>query len=238
MTNMTHLLIVDDDEEILSLLTRFFKTYGHEVGVANSGRDMFALLETAPINLVILDLMMPGENGLELCAEVRRKSQVPIIMLTAVDSPTDRIVGLELGADDYITKPFDQRELLARVKAVMRRMEPLRQPASQTRPLLLFGFWRLDIARRELRTTGNILVPLSGREFDLLLAFAERPQEVMSRDQLLDLAHGERHDAFDRSIDTQVSRLRRKLEPDAKDPTIIKTVRSGGYIFTLDVRSG
>ncbi|GAA4497449.1 response regulator [Gluconacetobacter tumulicola] len=238
MTNMTHLLIVDDDEEILSLLTRFFETYGHEVSVASGGREMFAVLETASINLVILDLMMPGENGLELCAELRQKSQVPIIMLTAVDTPTDRVVGLELGADDYITKPFDQRELLARVKAVLRRIEPMRQLTTQTRPLLLFGSWRLDIARRELRTAKNILIPLSGREFDLLLAFAERPHEVMSRDQLLDLAHGERHDAFDRSIDTQVSRLRRKLEPNAKDPAIIKTVRSGGYIFTLDVRPG
>ncbi|MBB2180390.1 response regulator [Gluconacetobacter tumulicola] len=235
---MTHLLIVDDDEEILSLLTRFFETYGHEVSVASGGREMFAVLETASINLVILDLMMPGENGLELCAELRQKSQVPIIMLTAVDTPTDRVVGLELGADDYITKPFDQRELLARVKAVLRRIEPMRQLTTQTRPLLLFGSWRLDIARRELRTAKNILIPLSGREFDLLLAFAERPHEVMSRDQLLDLAHGERHDAFDRSIDTQVSRLRRKLEPNAKDPAIIKTVRSGGYIFTLDVRPG
>ncbi|MBB2169047.1 response regulator transcription factor [Gluconacetobacter aggeris] len=235
---MTHLLIVDDDEEILLLLTRFFETYGHEVSVASDGREMFAVLEAASINLVILDLMMPGENGLELCAELRKKSQVPIIMLTAVDALTDRIVGLELGADDYITKPFDQRELLARVKAVLRRIEPMRQPTTQTRPLLLFGSWRLDIARRELRTAKNILIPLSGREFDLLLAFVERPHEVMSRDQLLDLAHGERHDAFDRSIDTQVSRLRRKLEPNAKDPSIIKTVRSGGYIFTLDVRPG
>ena len=239
MTVMPNLLIVDDDEDILSLLTRFFRPYGYEIRVAGNGAEMFRALETRAPELVILDLMMPGEDGLALCRRLRQGSNVPVIMLTAAVTPMDRVVGLELGADDYITKPFDPRELLARVKAVLRRSEPGREAsAARTRPLLLFDDWRLDVARRELRSSRNTLVPLSGREFDLLLAFAERPQQVMSREQLLDLAHGVLHDAFDRSIDTQVSRLRRKLERDAKNPTVIRTVRSGGYIFTPAVRRG
>jgi len=239
MTIMPHLFIVDDDEDILSLLARFFKSYGHDVSVARNGIEMFKVLENATVDLVILDLMMPGEDGLSLCRRLRANSTLPVIMLTAATTPMDRVVGLELGADDYISKPFDPRELLARVKAVLRRSEPGRvSKGTPTRPLLLFDAWRLDVARRELRSEQKILVPLSGREFDLLLAFAERPQQVMSREQLLDLAHGAAHDVFDRSIDTQVSRLRRKLEPDAKVPTIIRTVRSGGYIFTPDVRPG
>ncbi len=234
---MPDLLIVDDDEDILSLLTRFFRSYEYRVSVASNGTEMFAALEGKPVDLVILDLMLPGEDGLTLCRRLRHDSNIPVIMLTAAITPMDRVVGLELGADDYITKPFDPRELLARVKAVLRR-GGRESAGTQTRPLLLFGDWRLDVARRELRSSSNMLVPLSGREFDLLLAFAERPQQVMSREQLLDLAHGVLHDAFDRSIDTQVSRLRRKLEPDAKNPTIIRTVRSGGYIFTPGVRRG
>ena len=239
MTIMPHLAIVDDDEDILSLLARFFRSYGHDVSVARNGIEMFKVLEDRSVDLVILDLMMPGEDGLSLCRRLRANSTLPVIMLTAATTLTDRVIGLELGADDYISKPFDPRELLARVKAVLRRSEPGRAVTSiPTRPLLLFDTWRLDVARRELRSNRKILVPLSGREFDLLLAFAERPQHVMSREQLLDLAHGAAHDVFDRSIDTQVSRLRRKLEPDAKVPTIIRTVRSGGYIFTPDVRQG
>lgn len=234
---MPDLLIVDDDEDILSLLTRFFRSYEYRFSVASNGTEMFAALEGKPVDLVILDLMLPGEDGLTLCRRLRHDSNIPVIMLTAAITPMDRVVGLELGADDYITKPFDPRELLARVKAVLRR-GGRESAGTQTRPLLLFGDWRLDVARRELRSSSNMLVPLSGREFDLLLAFAERPQQVMSREQLLDLAHGVLHDAFDRSIDTQVSRLRRKLEPDAKNPTIIRTVRSGGYIFTPGVRRG
>ena len=238
---MPDLLIVDDDEDILSLLTRFFQSYGYGISTAGNGTGMFEALARKPVDLVILDLMMPGEDGLALCKRLRHGSNLPVIMLTAAVTPMDRVVGLELGADDYLTKPFDPRELLARVKAVLRRSEPnavSETGAVQTRPLLLFDEWRLDVARRELRSSRNTLVPLSGREFDLLLAFAERPQQVMSREQLLDLAHGVLHDAFDRSIDTQVSRLRRKLEPDARNPTIIRTVRSGGYMFTPSVRRG
>ena len=236
---MPNLLIVDDDEDILSLLERFFRSHDYRISLARDGTGMFEALEPGPIDLVILDLMMPGEDGLSLCQRLRQRSNIPVIMLTAAIALTDRVVGLELGADDYITKPFDPRELLARVRAVLRRSLNGRDVAgTETRPLLLFGEWRLDVARRELRSSSNTLVPLSGREFDLLLAFVERPQQVMGREQLLDLAHGVLHDVYDRSIDTQVSRLRRKLEPDARNPTIIRTVRSGGYMFTPNVRRG
>ncbi|NVN12381.1 response regulator transcription factor [Nguyenibacter vanlangensis] len=236
---MLKLLIVDDDEEILSLLDHFFRSYGHHTRVARDGRAMFEILDAEDIDLVILDLMLPGEGGLDLCRRLRTASGIPVIMLTAAVTTTDRVVGLELGADDYITKPFDPRELLARVRAVLRRGEIRAEPARDAvRPSLYFDGWKLDIARRELRSSRNTLVPLSGREFDLLLAFAERPQQVLGREHLLDFAHGVAYDVYDRSIDTQISRLRRKLEPDPKNPTIIRTIRSGGYMFTPSVRRG
>src|SRR6266436_3969179 len=208
MAAMPHLLIVDDDPDILSLLTDFFKKHSHEVTVAADGRAMFAALERHSIDLVILDVMLPREDGFSLCQRLRAISRVPIIMLTAVSDHTDRTVGLELGADDYVTKPFDQRELLARVKAVLRRTaETLAAPASgDARPMMCFGDWRLDVARRELRSADNTLVLLTGGEFDLLLAFAEHPQRVLTRDQLIDFARGRSHAAYDRSIDTLVSR--------------------------------
>jgi two-component system OmpR family response regulator len=240
MIPMPHLLIVDDDEDILSLLTNFFKKHSHKVTVAQDGATMFAALERHSIDLVILDVMLLGEDGFSLCQRLRAISRVPIIMLTAVSDHTDRTVGLELGADDYVTKPFDQRELLARVKAVLRRTaETLAAPApSDIRPTMCFGDWRLDVARRELRSSDNMLVLLSGGEFDLLLAFVEHPQRVLTRDQLLDLARGPAHAAYDRSIDTLVSRLRHKLEADPKAPSVIRTVRNGGYVFEAKVTRG
>lgn len=234
---MPHLLIVDDDDDILSLLTNFFKKHSHAVTVATGGAAMFAALERHAIDLVILDVMLQREDGFSLCQKLRAASGVPIIMLTAVTDPTDRTIGLELGADDYVTKPFDQRELLARVKAVLRRTAEKRAtPApSDSRPMMCFGDWRLDVARRELRGANDTLVLLSGGEFDLLLAFAEHPQRVLTRDQLLDMARGPAHAAYDRSIDTLVSRLRHKLEGDPKTPTVIRTVRNGGYVFDAKV---
>jgi two-component system OmpR family response regulator len=235
---MPHILVVDDEEDILSLLTEFFRKHGHPVTAATSGTAMFAALETEGIDLVILDIMLPDQDGFSLCRRLRASSKVPVIMLTAMGDHTDRIVGLELGADDYLVKPFDPRELLARVKAVLRRVSERAAGASstETRPVLTFADWRLDVARRELRSADNTLMFLSGAEFDLLLAFAEHPQRVLTRDQLLDLARGVSHAAYDRSIDVQVSRLRRKLEVDAKSPSLIRTVRNGGYIFTPSVR--
>ena len=231
---MPHLLLVDDDREILSLLTTFFHKHGHTVSVAETGSSMFAVLKEEAIDLVILDVMLQGEDGFSLCQRLRTGSRVPVIMLTAMADHTDRVVGLELGADDYLTKPFDQRELLARVKAVLRRTAERAtvSTSSATRPELHFAGWRLDVARRELRSADNALVLLSGGEFDLLLAFVEHPQRVLTRDQLLDIARGLSHAAYDRSIDVQVSRLRHKLEDDPKNPEVIRTVRNGGYIFT------
>jgi two-component system OmpR family response regulator len=240
MFSMPRLLVVDDDEDILSLLTAFFTKHSHAVSVAKDGRGMFAALEQLPIDLVILDLMLQDEDGFSLCRRLRAASQVPVIMLTAMGDHTDRIVGLEIGADDYLTKPFDQRELLARVKAVLRRTaERAAAPTrSETRPVLCFAGWRLDVARRELRSSENVLVLLSGGEFDLLLAFAEHPQRVLTRDQLIDFAHGPSHLSYDRSIDVQVSRIRYKLEKDPRSPAIIRTVRNGGYIFDPVVTRG
>jgi two-component system, OmpR family, response regulator len=240
MTSVPHLLIVDDDEDILSLLTKFFGKHSYTVTVVTGGAAMFTALEQRAIDLVILDLMLRGEDGLSLCRRLRTISHVPVIMLTAMADQTDRVVGLEVGADDYLTKPFDQRELLARVKAVLRRTAAsgvLATPG-ETRPALCFANWRLDVARRELRSENNTLVVLSGGEFDLLLAFAEHPQRVLTRDQLLDLSRGAAHAAYDRRIDVQVSRLRYKLEADPKNPSLIRTVRNGGYIFLPKVTRG
>src|SRR5712672_3889674 len=240
MTSAPHLLCVDDDTDILALLTNFFRKHSHVVSTATNSTEMFAILKNQPIDLVILDVMLRDEDGFSVCRALRTVSQIPVIMLTAVADHTDRVVGLEIGADDYLTKPFDQRELLARVKAVLRRTaEKAAAPTrSETRPVLCFGGWRLDVARRELRSADNALVLLSGGEFDLLLAFAEHPQRVLTRDQLLDLARGSLHVAYDRSIDVQVSRLRYKLEEDPKNPELIRTVRNGGYIFAPVVTRG
>jgi two-component system OmpR family response regulator len=232
------LLIVDDDEDLRVLLTAFFRKHDYDVAVAAQGAEMFSLIERGSVDLVILDLMLQGEDGFTLCRRLRASSRVPVIMLTAMADHTDRIVGLELGADDYLTKPYDQRELLARVRAVLRRAKGGDTPASETRPALRFAGWRLDVARRELRSEDDTLILLSGGEFDLLLAFAEHPKRVLTRDQLLDIARGEAHAACDRSIDVQVSRLRRKLEGDPKSPALIRTVRSGGYLFTPTVSRG
>lgn len=237
---MPNLLIVDDDEEILSLLTNFLQKHGHMVSTAADGAAMFSALEKNTFNLIILDVMLKNEDGFSLCRRLREVSRIPLIMLTALGDHTDRVVGLEIGADDYLTKPFDQRELLARVKAVLRRTPeiPKTPTRSETRPQLCFAGWRLDVARRELRSTDNQLVLLSGSEFDLLLAFVEHPQRVLTRDQLIDLARGSSHEAYDRSIDVQVSRIRYKLEDDPKNPALIRTVRNGGYIFGAAVTYG
>jgi two-component system OmpR family response regulator len=241
MTSMSHILLVDDDADILALLSGFFRKHGHIVTTATGGAAMFEALEKQPSDIVILDVMLQDEDGFTICRQLRATSRVPVIMLTAMADHTDRVVGLEIGADDYVTKPFDQRELLARVRAVLRRTAELAAAApapSETRPALCFAGWRLDVARRELRSADNALILLSGGEFDLLLAFVEHPQRVLTRDQLLDLARGLSHAAYDRSIDVQVSRLRHKLENDPKNPTIIRTVRNGGYIFSPEVTRG
>jgi two-component system OmpR family response regulator len=231
-----HLLIVDDDKELCLLLSKFLSRHGYRVSVAHNGGEMASILEASRVNLVILDLMLPGEDGLVLCRRLRATSTLPIIMLTAISDETDRIIGLEMGADDYLAKVPNPRELLARVRAVLRRAGPPEARASvDQKRILEFAGWRLDVTHRQLFSAKNALVPLRAGEFDLLLALAERPQRVLSRDQLLDLSRGRTANVFDRSIDVQISRLRRKIEPDPKEPTLIKTVRSGGYILAANV---
>jgi two-component system OmpR family response regulator len=233
MTEAPKVLIVDDDREIRDLLARFLRKHGLRVETVADGRAMTRTLETGRFDLVVLDLMLPGEDGLSLCRRLRATSSLPVIMLTAVAEDTDRIIGLELGADDYLTKPFNPRELLARIKAVLRRSAG----AGRETPsgVLTFAGWRLGAAQRELRDPDGVLVPLTSGEFDLLLAFVERPERILSRDQLLDLTRGRDAQPFDRSIDVQLSRLRRKIEVDPKNPQLIKTVRGGGYMLAQPV---
>jgi len=237
MKEKSHILVVDDDREIRDLLARFLDTHGFRVTTAADGQEMKSAVEDWAIDLVVLDLMLPGEDGLSLCRNLRANSGIPVIMLTAMGEETDRIIGLEMGADDYVSKPFNPRELLARIKSVLRRSTG---EGLVTRPgpdgVLEFGDWRLDPGSRELTSPEDILVELSGGEFDLLCAFLDHPQRVLSRDQLLDLARGREAQPFDRSIDVQVSRLRQKIEADPKEPQFIKTVRGGGYMFAQPVR--
>lgn len=234
MESSPHILVVDDDREIRDLLSRFLRKHGFRVTAAAEGREMRKVLESGKFDLVVLDLMLPGEDGLSLCRWLRSTSPVPVIMLTAVGEETDRIIGLEMGADDYLAKPFNPRELLARIRAVLRRSEGL--PKAEARKgILQFDGWRLDADRRELYRPDNELVPLTSGEYDLLAALVERAQRVLTRDQLLDLTRGRNTVPFDRSIDVQISRLRRKIEVDPREPARIKTVRGGGYVFAPEV---
>ncbi|QJD30905.1 response regulator [Methylococcus geothermalis] len=235
MTRSPHILIVDDDRELRQLLTAFLGRHGFRVDAAADGRAMAKLLETGRFDLIVLDLMLPGEDGLALCRRLRATSRLPVIMLTALAEETDRIVGLEMGADDYVVKPFSPRELLARIKAVLRRTGDVSGKPEGEGNTLVFDGWRLDLARRELHSPDGVLMPLTGGEFDLLAAFAQHPQRVLSRDQLLDLTKGRLAGAYDRSIDVQLSRLRRKIEADPNEPALIKTVRGGGYLFAARV---
>ena len=232
MQGNPHILVVDDHREIRELASRALVREGFRVSVATDGREMRKVMADARIDLIILDLMLPGEDGLTLCRALRAESNIPIIMLTAKGDEIDRVVGLEVGADDYIPKPFGSRELIARIRAVLRRTRNDDAPDRTNRSAgYRFDRWWLDTGARELLREDGVTVPLSTGEYDLLLALVERPQRVLSRDQLLDLARGRATSAFDRSIDTQVSRLRKKLELNPNEPTIIKTVWGGGYLF-------
>jgi two-component system OmpR family response regulator len=231
-----HVLVVDDDREIRELLGRFLTKHGYRVTVVQDGKEMRRALSEWSIDLIILDLMLPGEDGLSLCRDLRAKSQIPIIMLTMMGEETDRIIGLEMGADDYLPKPFNPRELLARMKAVSRRAQCApAEPVASRRKILFFAGWKLDTGLRRLESPEGLVVDLTAGEFDLLVAFVEHPQRVLNRDQLLDLTHGHVEAPFDRSVDMQISRLRRKIEADPKEPEFIKTVRGGGYVFTAVV---
>jgi two-component system OmpR family response regulator len=231
-------LVVDDHQEIRDLVSRVLEKDGFRVSTAADGRQMRHRLRDHLIDLVVLDLMLPVEDGLALCRDLRAKSStIPIIILTAKGDEIDRVLGLEMGADDYVAKPFSSRELLARIKAVLRRSHALPPTRDNAGPALYrFGKWSLDTARRELEAD-DVVVPLSSGEFNLLMAFLQHPKRVLSRDHLLDLAKGRSATPLDRSIDLQVSRLRRKIEDDPKNPEIIKTIWGDGYIFTPEIES-
>ena len=236
MDGTPHILVVDDDSELRKLLSDFLSRSGYRVSVAQNGAAMMQTLGAARIDLIVLDIMMPGEDGLSLCRRLRAAGNIPVIMLTAMGSEMDRVVGLEMGADDYLGKPFSTRELLARVRAVLRRSAmPAPGSAAGTGRVFEFAGWRLDLTRRQLHSPANALVDLRAAEFDLLVALVERPSHVLNRDQLLDLARGRAATAFDRSIDVHVSRLRHRIEVDPKEPKLIKTVRTGGYVFAAPV---
>ncbi len=236
METSPHILVVDDHKEIRDLVAKFLTKDGFRVSKAEDGKVMRKVLGESKIDLIVLDLMLPGDDGLTLCRQLRAESFIPVIMLTAKGEEIDRVVGLEMGADDYVAKPFSSRELLARIKAVLRRAQSL-PPAQESLETGNYRFagWKLDTARRELESADGVIVPLSTGEYDLLLALIQHPQRVLSRDQLLDLARGRSATTFDRSIDTQVSRLRRKIEDNPKEPEIIKTVWGGGYMFTPSI---
>ncbi len=237
MNSGPHILIVDDHREIRELVSRALVKDGFRVSSVGDGKAMRKTLADARIDLILLDLMLPGEDGLSLCRALRAESDIPIIMLTAKGDEVDRVVGLELGADDYVPKPFGSRELIARIRAVLRRNRARIAPVDQGKPKRYkFDRWTFDADRRELLADDAVATPLSTGEFDLLLALVEHSQRTLSRDQLLDLARGRAANAFDRSIDTQVSRLRKKIERDPGDPQIIKTVWGGGYMFAPEVR--
>ena len=245
MTNQPHILVVDDDQEIGALLKEFLGMQGFLVTTAGDGAAMRRIVESETVDLVILDLMLPGEDGLSLCRFLRDTTRLPVIMLTAMGGETDRVVGLEMGADDYLAKPFSTRELLARIKAVLRRVNDRGLPEGEAalaaprdtphRDVITFAGWTLDSGRRQLRSPDDVLVEITGGEFELLMAFLLNPQRVLNRDQLLDLTRGRVAGPLDRTIDVQVGRLRRKLEVDPKNPELIKTVRGGGYVLATEV---
>jgi two-component system OmpR family response regulator len=236
MDAIDHILIVDDDAEIRTLLTKYLLRNGLRATAVPDGRAMWRALEAGRVDLIVLDLMLSGEDGLTLCRNLRARSEVPVIMLTARGEETDRIVGLEMGADDYLAKPFSARELLARIKAILRRARslPVNLQPDNARHLRFAG-WVLDTAHRQLLSSAGVVTPLSGAEYRLLRVFLGHPNRVLNRDQLVDLTRGKEAEPLDRSIDVQVSRLRQRLGDDPREPRLIKTVRGEGYVLATEV---
>ncbi len=238
MNAQPHIIVVDDHRDIRDLVGKYLSQHGYRVSVADSGPSLRKMLQAASPDLIILDIMMPGEDGLAVCRQIRATHQLPIIFLTAMAEDTDRIIGLELGADDYLVKPFNPRELLARVRAVLRRATSLPQQCEMLRSeTIRFDHWQLNLGRRELQRNDGVGIPLSTAEFRLLKVFLERPRLVLTREQLLDLTVGRSSHPFDRSIDNQVSRLRKKIETDPKNPGIIQTHWGGGYSLVAEVEA-
>ena len=241
MQNHNTILIVDDDQEITTLLAEYLANFAFDVLVANDAFEMREQLASHSVDLVVMDLMLPGTDGLTLAREIRLQSEIPVIMLTARSSLIDRVVGLESGADDYIGKPFEPRELVARIQSVLRRTHnsisnTTRLVASSD--IVSFDGWELHRHERTLTSPTGLVVPLSNAEFKLLTTFLHTPRRLLSRDQLMEHARGRAMDAFERSIDLLVSRLRQKLAEDANEPSMIKTVRGAGYIFNVQSVQG
>ncbi len=235
-TAQEHLLVVDDDREIRKLLTEYLEQAGYRVSAVADGKAMRRMLDAHRVDLVVLDLMLPGEDGLMLCRDLRARSNLPVLMLTARGTEVDRIIGLEMGADDYLAKPFNPRELLARIKSILRRAQSLPPNlAAEDIVTLRFSDWTLDVAARHLVAPDGLVVPLSGAEYRLLRVFLDHAQCVLSRDQLLELANGREAILFDRSIDVLVGRLRKRLRDDGREPQLVKTVRGEGYVLAAAV---
>ncbi len=238
MTEAQHILIVDDDREIRTLLRDFLEKNGYRATAVPDGKGMRRALEQSHVDLIVLDLMLPGEDGLTLCRELRAKSQIPVLMLTALAEEVDRVVGLEVGADDYLAKPFSPRELVGRIKAILRRTAYMpREPAPEAVNGYRFGGWHLDMTTRTLTHTDGATVNLSGAEFRLLSILLAHPKRVLSRMQLMELLRGRDIDPFDRSIDVRISRLRQTLRDDARSPTVIKTVYGEGYVIGVPIEA-
>jgi DNA-binding response OmpR family regulator len=234
MSGSAHIVVVDDDEDVRSTVSEYLRRSGLAVSEADGGAALRAIMAERPIDLALLDINMPGEDGITLAREIRKLGEAGIIMLTARSDDVDKIVGLEVGADDYITKPFNPRELLARVRSVLRRAERSGQGAATMGREVQMGKCRLNLDTRTLYDSDGGEVPLTAMEYDLLRTFAEHPRRVLSRDQLLDLAHNKEMEPFDRSIDTRITRIRRKIEKDPAKPECLKTVRGAGYCFNPD----
>jgi two-component system phosphate regulon response regulator OmpR len=231
MSEVAHIVVVDDEPDIRLLIQTYLTRHGFAVSQADGGRSLRALMAERPVDLVILDVNMPEQDGVSIARELRSAGPIGIIMLTANSDSVDKVVGLEVGADDYVTKPFDPRELLARVRSVLRRAStPEASPATMGREVVI-GKVRLNLDSRKMFAADGTELPLTAMEFDLLRTFVEHPNRVLSRDQLLDLAHSKAPDVFDRSVDTRVVRLRQKIETDPRHPQSIKTVRNAGYMF-------
>jgi two-component system OmpR family response regulator len=229
-----HILIVEDDSEIAGMLVDLLRTNGYGASSAGSGVEMDVLLKRGDFDLILLDVMLPGEDGFSICRRLRSSSTMPILMLTAQREDIDRILGLELGADDYVTKPFNSRELIARVKSILRRAAYVEERVDAFGPMT-FADWRIDPKSRQLHDPEGAQVSMTTAEFDLLLAFCLNPNKVLTREQLLSMTHAGSAGPVERSIDAHISRVRQKIEPNLKDPTFIKTVRLGGYLFASKV---
>ena len=236
MSGTEHILVVDDDPGIRNLLRDYLQNNGYRVTAVGDGKAMWKTLDGARVDLVILDIMLPGDDGLVLCRNLRSRSELPVIMLTARGEDTERIVGLEMGADDYLPKPFNPRELLARIKVVLRRAgSAISMRDTEDAARIHFAGWTLDVTARHLIDSDGVVVPLSGGEYRLLRVLLDHPNRVLNRDQILDFSQGRDWAPFDRSIDVQISRVRRRLRDDGKNPSIIKTVRGEGYVLSAQV---